>query len=145
MIFLVYKQLQSESTHLQNHLVSAVGEIMNNNMEKLEKIKIDNNHFLLFGDNGKKPALQEPNNHKISIWEKVWLAQRTGRLAHKYPIHFKLYLTDELEEYFKKYPEETLWLLQDKFIDNSEISEFDSENIVYYEADLNLDNGTALF
>lgn len=138
-------QLQSESTHLKKHLVSAIEEIVETNMEKQEQVNVPNNHFLVFGDNDGKPYLVKENNHKIKFWEKVWLAQRTGKEVNKFPIHFRLFLTEELVEYLHKYPEERLWLLQDKHIGNDEISEFDSENIEYYAGEIDWENKTAYF
>jgi len=138
-------QLQSESTHLKKHLISAIEEILETNIEKQEKTKLPKNHFLVFGDNDGKPALANENKHKIKFWEKVWLAQRTGQDMEKLPVHFRFFLNNELIEYLKKYPKEKLWLLQDKFIDNTEVSEFDSQNIVYHSGDVNLDQGTAYF
>src|SRR5690606_5621208 len=50
-------QLQSESTHLKEHLVAAIEDIMDTNKEKQERVSIPNDHFIVFGDNGGKPDL----------------------------------------------------------------------------------------
>lgn len=138
-------QLQSESTHLQDHLISAIDAIVETNMEKQEQVDILNNHFLVFGDNDGKPNLIKENKHKIKFWDKVWLAQRTGKEVEKYSIHFKLYLSEELADILQSNPEEKIWLLQDKYIGNDEVSEFDSEDIDYYSGDINWDTKTAYF
>lgn len=138
-------QLQSESTHLKDHLVSAIDNIVDTNMEKQEQINIPNDHFLVFGDNGGKPLLIKENEHKIKFWEKVWLAQRTGKAVQEFPIHYKLFLTDELVDYLQSNPEESIWLLQDKYIGNDEVSEFDSENIEYYAGEIDWENKIAYF
>lgn len=138
-------QLQSESTHLKKHLVSAIEKILETNMKKQEETHIPNNHFLVFGDNNKLPRLANENSKKVKFWEKVWLAQRTGKHVFKFPIHFKLFLTDELIEYLNNYPEESIWLMNDKFIGNDEVSEFNSENLDYYEGHINFDEGFAYF
>ncbi|GAA0749733.1 T9SS type A sorting domain-containing protein [Gaetbulibacter jejuensis] len=138
-------QLQSESTHLKDHLVSAIGDIVETNMQKQEKENIPNDYFLVFGDNDRSPSLINENEHGIKFWDKVWLAQRTGKKINKLPIHFKLFLTDELVDYLTYNPEETLWLLQDKYIGNDEVSEFDSEHIEYYVGEIDWNNKTAYF
>lgn len=138
-------QLQSESTHLKEHLVSAIEKILDTNMDKQEQTNIPNNHFLVFGDNGKNTDLANENNKKVKFWKKVWLAQRTGKYVYKLPIHFKLFLDEEILEYLDENPEESLWLMHDKFIGNDEVSEFDSENLEYYAGSINVEEGFAYF
>ncbi|MGY0391693.1 T9SS type A sorting domain-containing protein [Bizionia sp. KMM 8389] len=138
-------QLQSESTHLKEHLVSAIKEIMETNMEKQELVNIPNNHFLVFGDNDGKPDFVNKNTDGIKYWGKIWLAQRTGKDVEKLPIHFKLHLTTELSEYLHSNPDESLWLLQDKFISNDEVSDFNNDYIEYTEGQIDFENSTAYF
>lgn len=138
-------QLQSESTHLKNHLVSAVGEIMETNFIKQEKIFIDNNHFLVFGDNNKSDRLENTNNKKISYWGKTWLAQRTGEKVDTYPIDFKLYLNPEIQNYLHENPDHIVWMLHDEHVNNTEVSDFQSEYVKYYESSYNADEQTAYF
>ncbi|MGG5487850.1 T9SS type A sorting domain-containing protein [Gaetbulibacter sp. PBL-D1] len=139
-------QLQSESTHLKDHLVSAIEAIAETNMEKQqERIRMPNDHFLVFGDNDRSPSLINENEYGIKFWDKVWLAQRTGRIVDQLPIHFKLFLTDELVDYLTSNPEETLWFLQDKHVGNDEVSEFDSEHIEFYAGEIDWQNKTAYF
>ncbi len=133
-------QLQSESTHLKEHLVAAIEKIAANNMVKQQSVFIPNEHFLVFGDNGGKPALLQENSKKIKFWEKVWLAQRTGESVHNFPIYFRLTLTDEIMEYLSANPSETLWLLKDRHVSNDEVSDFENEHIEYYAGDVDLDS-----
>tara|TARA_B100001063_G_scaffold217245_1_gene219645 strand:+ start:101283 stop:103910 length:2628 start_codon:yes stop_codon:yes gene_type:complete len=138
-------QLQSQSTHLKKHLISAIGNIVENNDDKQELVNIPNNHFLLFGDNGGETEIVNHNSKGIKFWKKTWLSQRTGKGTNDFPIHFKLYLPDETINYLNNNPSEKLWLLQDKNIGNDEISNFDSEYINYHLGDVNFDNGEAYF
>lgn len=138
-------QLQSQSTHLKDHLVAAVGKIVETNMEKQELVSIPNNHFLVFGDNDGKPSLSNRNSQNIQYWKKVWLAQRTGKVMDKQPIHFKLYLNEELIEYLTGYPEHTIWFMHDKYVGHDEVSDFEGGHIGYYNGEIDLENKTAYF
>jgi hypothetical protein len=139
-------QLQSESTHLKEHLIAAVGELAENNMKKQEENKIrEDNHFLVFGDNGEEPTFGNENSKKVKLWKKIWLAQRTGKIVSEFPVYFKLFLPEQLKNYLSSNPEESLWLIQDKFVNNDEASDFDNENLEYYEANVNLNDGFANF
>lgn len=138
-------QLQSESTHLKKHLVAAIGKIAETNMDKQEMVDLPNEHFLVFGDNGGKPKLSKENSKKIKYWEKVWLAQRTGKKMSEYPIYFRLTLTDELQEYLSSNKDQTLWLLKDNHIGNNVVSDFEGEHIEYHPGNVNLDQGFADF
>ncbi|TYC18041.1 T9SS type A sorting domain-containing protein [Bizionia gelidisalsuginis] len=138
-------QLQSESTHLKNHLISAIDEISETNMEKQTTINLDDNHFLVFGDNKGEPFFIKENSNRIAFWEKVWLAQRTGKNMDTSPIHFKLFLTSEVKAYLQSRPDNVLWLMQDKFIGNDEVSDFNNQNVEYYVGNVNLEEGFAYF
>lgn len=126
-------QLQSESTHLKDHLIGAIGEILQTNLEKQLHENIPDNSFLLFGDNGDKFELGSENQDRIKFCKKIWLAQRTGRGISEKSIYFKLYLSGQLTDYLDNNPDETLWLLQDPFVNNTEVSDFNSSNIIYHE------------
>lgn len=138
-------QLQSESTHLKKHLVAAIEKIADNNITKQQTVNILDEHFLVFGNNGGKPVLTQENSKKIKFWEKVWLAQRTGKKVENYPIYFRLTLTDEIIEYLNENPTERLWLLKDNHVSNNEISDFESEHVEYHPGNVNLSTGIGDF
>ncbi len=138
-------QLQSESTHHKEHLVSAVGDIVETNVEKQGLTTIRNNHFLVFGDNGLNATFTNENNDQVKFWPKVWLAQRTGELTDTYPIYFKLYLSSYVIQYLTDNPDDKLWLLKDKHIGNDEVSDFNNDNVNYYSGEINLEEGVAIF
>ncbi len=138
-------QLQSESTHLKGHLVAAIEEILATNTEKQELVNIPDKHFLVFGDNNEKPALLYENSKNILFWKKAWLAQRTGEQVEEFPVHFRLYITNEIREYLIENDGASLWLMQDKYTSNDEVSNFDNEYIEYYTGDVNFNDGTAYF
>src|SRR5690606_32412689 len=89
--------------------------------------------------------------HKVKYWEKVWLAQRTGKDMEKYAVHFKLLLSSlnqqEIEELRIRIEDkgEVLWLMQDKHATNDEVSTFDNQHIKYYPGDINWQELTAYF
>src|SRR5690606_32791380 len=85
------------------------------------------------------------NSNRIAFWEKVWLAQRTGKNMDTSPIHFKLFLTSEVKTYLQSRPDDVLWLMQDKFIGNDEVSDFNNQNIEYYAGNVNMEEGFAYF
>jgi hypothetical protein len=136
-------QLQSESSHLKNHLVASIGEIAISNIEKQTQINLQNNHFLVFGDNGKKPSLVNENGKKIKFWDKVWLAQRTGIVINEFDTHFKLFLNQEILDYLVSKPRETIWMLHDKHVTNSEVSNFNNESLNYYVGEIDVQQGIA--
>lgn len=137
-------QLKSESTHYQKHLVAFIEGMAETNQELQKDIFISDNHFIVFGDNGKKTKLIEMPHQKIRILEKVWLAQRTGRKIPHHAILFKLYLPEEIILYHKDKPKATLWLIKDNYIDYSEVSQFDSDNLEYYPMEVNWEEGYAI-
>lgn len=138
-------QLQSQSTHLKKHLVAAIEKIVETNMEKQELVSIPNNHFLVFGDNDGKTALVKGNSHNIKYWEKVWLAQRTGKDMGKHPIDFKLYLNEDFVDFLIENPELTVWFMHDKYVGYDEVSDFEGGHIEYHNGEIDLENKTAYF
>lgn len=128
-------QLQAESAHKRDYLVAGVGQILDTNKELQQEVQITNNDFLVFGDTGQK-GLARLNQLGLRLMKKVWLAQATGSEAWKeYPIEFKLFLNDEFQPYLQDIKEGKLvvWMLHDKFTDNSYVSDFDNGNIEYYK------------
>ena len=126
-------QLQSESTHLKEHLICAVEGIAEDNSIKQQSVSIDDQHFLVFGDNSGSLIYDNETNHGIKYWNKIWLAEITGDNTNTVRMSFQLFLDantiDELEGENK-----TIWLIQDKFVGNDEVSSFNTETIIYYEA-----------
>ncbi len=139
-------QLQSESTHRIKHLVAAVGELMNTNREKQQIENIEDNHFIVFGDNKGLETLTNNNSKGIDFWKKTWLAQITGEHAPDIKMFFQFYLSAEMIQELTDNPNKKLWMLHDKNVTNNEVSDFDNELILYYQAeDLDLNDGVATF
>ncbi|MDT0294910.1 T9SS type A sorting domain-containing protein [Mesonia ostreae] len=140
-------QLQAESAHRRDYLVAGVTQILETNQKLQERVRIENNNFIVFGDTGKKD-ISSPNELGLRLMKKVWLAQTTGRKAwEEFPIKFKLFLNEEFQPYLQdiKAGKLVVWMLHDKFTDNSYVSDFDNGNIEYYKpVDLDfLSNGKA--
>jgi hypothetical protein len=139
-------QLQSESTHRIKHLVAAVGDILNTNFEKQQVENIEDNHFIVFGDNKGTETLTNNNSKGIDFWKKTWLAQITGVSASDIKMFFRFYLSTEMIQELTDNPNKKLWMLHDKNVTNNEVSDFDNELILYYQAeDLDLNDGVATF
>lgn len=139
-------QLQSESSHLTKHLVTAVESIAANNTDKQSSVNIQNNNFIVFGDNNGPLSYTYLTNHGIRYGNKIWLAQVSGDNSPTFNMYFKYYLDTAAKSYLLANPTKTIWLIQDKYISNDEESEFDTESIVYYAPlSVNLTSGEALF
>ncbi|WOI21622.1 T9SS type A sorting domain-containing protein [Nonlabens ulvanivorans] len=125
-------QLQSESTHLKNHLIAAVGEIKETNTEKQAEILILDQQFLLFGDNNGSLGLDDENDNGVRKLFKVWLAQRTGFSTPNYDIDFKFYLPPDIISVLENNPDFKVWMIHDELEDNAEVSDFQSGHVKYY-------------
>lgn len=125
-------QLQAESAHLKGYLIASVGELMETNLQKQQDTLIPNNHFIVFGDNGAGNGFNAQNEHGVRTFQRKWLAQVTGEDAPDIPVFIQLDVTDSsLNEYLSAGYK--LWMLQDRFITNQEVSDFESEYIIYHE------------
>ncbi|MEM9547810.1 MAG: T9SS type A sorting domain-containing protein [Bacteroidota bacterium] len=138
-------QLQSESSHLKDHLVAAVGKIVETNMQKQALTNIPNEHFLVFGDDGGLTELMRDNQKQIDFWGKTWLAHGTGQKMPEQPIYFKLKLTGEIIDRLTSNSDEHIWMLKDDYVNNTSISDFEGEFIKYYKGVVDLVEGYAYF
>lgn len=127
-------QLQCESAHNRDYLVAGTLEIQQTNAEAQEHNEIANHEFLVFGDTGGE-GLSDPNEQNLQLLEKVWLAQVTGEEIRDVPIHFRLSLNNEFDPYIGDIEGEVLvvWMLHDRYVDNSYVSDFDNGNVDYYK------------
>lgn len=126
-------QLQSHSEHLPGYLVAAVEGIEETNHTKQEIVTIDDNHFIVFGDNGGATTLQAPNAVNVQILSRKWLSQNTGSNSKNFPMNFKLRLEGDMPSLLNE--GNKLWMLHDKFVTNQQVSSFTSQYVEYYEAD----------
>ncbi len=138
-------QFQSHSLSNPNFLIAAIDEIEENNTIKQGLISIENNQFLVFGDNGGKANLSETNDKGFRYWVRTWLAQRTGTTIDEQPIFFQIQLTPEIQDILTSDEGLDFWLLKDNNADNSEISDFTGNHIEYHPAIIDLELGTATF
>jgi len=138
-------QLQSESTHFKDHLVAAVGKIVETNMQKQGLISIPKDHFLVFGDNDGKLELIQDNDKNIRYWEKVWLAQATGQWINAQPIYFKLKLNAQMVDELTSNEGYVVWMLKDNHVDNQTLSDFSGEHIEYHLGTVDLEDGYVYF
>lgn len=135
-------QLQAESAHLKKYLIASVGELLDTNLEKQQDTIIPDNHFIVFGDTGGN-GFNPINEQGVRTFQRKWLAQVTGEEASDIPIYLQLDVTDPvLSEYLTA--GYNLWLLRDSFISNNEVSDFESEYVIYYEPDY-IDAEIAIF
>src|SRR5690606_19690527 len=136
-------QLQAESAHLKGYLIASVGELMETNLQKQQDTLIPNNHFIVFGDNGASTGLSEENEHGVRIFQRKWLAQVTGEEASSIPMYIQLDVSNTtMASYLNRGYK--LWMLQDRYITNQEVSDFESEYVIYYEPDY-IDAEIAIF
>lgn len=127
-------QLMSESVHEKDFLVKSVEKFVPTNPIKQELVSINDNHFIVSGDNGEKPDLMDENAMKIRLLYRKWLAQVTGKDANKINMFFKLNLAGQLHDELEKNPGKVkLWMLHDKYVTNQQVSDFTSQYVDYYE------------
>ncbi|RZL20403.1 MAG: T9SS type A sorting domain-containing protein [Pedobacter sp.] len=127
-------QLQSESVHYKDYLVASVGIPELTNPIKQETVAIDNNHFIVSGDNNAAYLLDDENDFKVRTLKKKWLSQNTGIHIQDIDMHFKLNITGILETTLKDNPSLRLWMLHDRFVTNEFVSDFNNNYVEYYEA-----------
>lgn len=128
-------QVQCESAHHRDYLVAATIGIHDTNIEVLDTYGgIDNNNFLVFGDTGNTGlnGLDQQNLRKL---QKVWLSQSTGDFIRETPIHFRLDLTQDFQAHIPSLISGNLvlWMLHDRYADNSYVSSFNNGYVEYYK------------
>ena len=126
-------QLESESVHQKDYLIASVGPLEEDNLIKQSLESIENNHFVVFGDNGQPDGLQEENDFNVRPLRRIWLSQNTGGNADEIPIFFKLNIDGVIKNELTANPDLKLWMLHDKYATNQEQSDFNSHYVDYYE------------
>jgi hypothetical protein len=138
-------QLQSESVHERDYLIASVEELMETNLEKQSVTEIENNHFIVFGSNSKDDkntlAEGEPNAFGVRTIQRVWLSQNTGDKSMIISMSFIFRIAGQLGETLEQFPHLKLWMLHDKYVNNLEVSDFESQYVQYYEP-YDMDNYT---
>lgn len=127
-------QLMSESAHQKNFLIASTGELVENNTIKQERYHINNKDFIVFGDNGLEPRLDDEYTGKIRKIQRVWLSQNTGQSGSSYDMYFKLNLAGDLQSKLIGNPHLKIWMIRDKFVNNQQQSGFQGQGIDYYPA-----------
>ncbi len=129
-------QLISESVHYKDFLVAAVDGLAETNFEKQQQVIIEDNHFIVFGDNkGKNHLREEINDFNVRRLDKIWLSQNTGESSAEIGMSFKANLQAmNLFEMLLAHPHLKLWMLHDEYVTNQEESDFNSHYVNYYEA-----------
>ena len=127
-------QLQSESVHKKNYLVTSIYELAQTNQQKQETLEIDDNHFIVFGDNTEESdRIGETNDFNVKMLQRVWLSQNTGNKANMLSIYFKFNLAGDLQTLLSQNADLKLWMLHDKYVTNTEVSSFTGDYVDYYE------------
>ena len=126
-------QLQSESVHNKEYLMTSVKELMATNPIKQQMVSIDNNNFIVFGDNGVADGLDNTNDFNVRPLQRKWLSQNTGEKALSIPIFFKFSLKEAIQQALMNDPTLKVWMLHDKYVNNQEESDFNSQYVEYYE------------
>lgn len=127
-------QLQTESVHFKDYLIASVKDLVTSNPEKQALVSIQNNEFIVFGDDGSFDGLEAPNYLGVSKLKRKWLSQNTGDKPEDIPIYFKLNLDLAIKQAMTQDPALKLWMLHDKDVNNQQISDFDSQYVDYYQA-----------
>src|SRR5699024_9591125 len=129
-------QLQSESVHKKEYLITAVDSIMTTNEDLQNYTSIPNKHFLVFGNSGESGTVNmtTPNFKRL---KKVWLAQSTGDSMKQKALEFKL----NIEETFDEETIENIlrektfvWMLHDLRATRDEVSDFENNHVRFYKA-----------
>ncbi|QYJ68246.1 T9SS type A sorting domain-containing protein [Flavobacterium litorale] len=126
-------QLQSESYHNQDYLIASVKKLVNTNPEKQQLVSIDNENFVVFGDNNQADGLQPENDFNVRALNRKWLSQNTGDDSSTIPIFFKLNINGAIAQELANDPELKLWMLHDKDVTDQAESNFNSQYVDYYE------------
>ncbi|MGX1023616.1 T9SS type A sorting domain-containing protein [Psychroflexus sp. MBR-150] len=129
-------QLIAESRNEQDLLVASVGPYAETNIIKQQELEltISDNHFILFGDNNGNLSLNEPNEMFVSTLGRKWLSQNTGEESKEYPINLRFKVTNEIQNILNE-TDLKLWFLRDPFVNNTEISDFQSEFVEFTKID----------
>ncbi|MFL9836771.1 T9SS type A sorting domain-containing protein [Flavobacterium sp. ST-75] len=127
-------QLQSESVHKKDYLIASVGELAEDNPQKQQQVSIDNNNFIVFGDNSESNALgATTNNFGVRMLTRKWLSQSTGGHAMDIPMYFKFNLAGNIQQELSQNSNLKLWMLHDEYVTNQQLSDFNSQYVNYYE------------
>lgn len=133
-------QLQSESVHRKEYLAASVAPLALSNPQKQQEVQIDNDNFIVFGDNGRPAALNVENSFGVQPLKRIWLSQNTGDKSITYPMSFNFNFEGEIADALSNNPSLKLWMLHDRYVSNNEESDFDSQYVEYYEATSIQDN-----
>lgn len=126
-------QLQSESVKAKNYLVASVGQLETTNPIKQGNTVIPDENFIVFGDNsGVVSSLDPVNIMNVQTLKRKWLSQSTN-VSTQIPMYFKLSTLGGIKQTLAGNPSLKLWMLHDKFVNNTEISNFTSQYVEYYE------------
>lgn len=125
-------QLQSESVKAKNYLVASVGQLETTNLIKQGNTVIPDENFIVFGDNAAVSGLDLVNTMNVQTLKRKWLSQSTN-VSTQIPMYFKLSTLGSIKQTLATNPSLKLWMLHDKFVNNSEISNFTSQYVEYYE------------
>lgn len=126
-------QLQSESYHNQDYLIASVKKLVNTNPEKQQLVSINNENFIVFGDNNQADGLQSANDFNVRTLNRKWLSQNTGDNSSTIPIFFKLNINGVIAQELANNTELKLWMLHDKNVTDQAESNFNSQYVDYYE------------
>lgn len=126
-------QLQSESVHNKNYLIASVKSLVETNPKKQELVEIDNENFVVFGDNNQPDGLQPINDFNVRTLKRKWLSQNTGENAKTIPIYFKLNIDGAIAQELAGNPDLKLWMLHDKNVTDQSVSDFNNQYVDYYE------------
>jgi hypothetical protein len=126
-------QLQSESVHKKDYLIASIEKLAPTNPIKQQEVSINNDHFLVFADNGAIDGFGDLNSHGVAPSKKKWLSQSTGKSTSDYPINFKLSLNNNFGQSLANNPTMKLWMLHDRFVNNQTVSDFSSQYVEYYQ------------
>jgi len=126
-------QLQSESVHFKDYLVTSVGQLAASNPEKQDHASIENNHFIVFADNGQNIVFDAENDFGARVLSRKWLSQNTGENADVIPMSFKVNISGAMAQALALDPSLKLWMLHDKYVTNQEVSDFNNNYVEYYE------------
>lgn len=126
-------QLQSESVHNKDYLIASVKKLYPTNLEKQQVEQIDNNNFVVFGDNGQADGLMAENDQHVRILYRKWLSQNTHQNASLINMYFKLNLMTAINQAMAANSQLKLWMLHDKYVTNQAVSDFTSQYVEYYD------------
>src|SRR5699024_7561148 len=105
--------------------------------ELQEITEINDNPFLVVGNTKASGGLRKANSKGVRLMNKVWLAQITGKKMPDYATFLRLDIREDIQEYLTEIKDKKLfvWLVRDPYKDNTDISDFEGDNISYHKAD----------